>query len=456
MIRAALPLLIALFLFIAPPAFAKVLNVQSFETPMGIDVWLVHDTTVPVISMSFSFDGGLVYDPEDKPGVGRLVSILLDEGADDMDAAHFQAALSDHAIHMSFTAGRDAFLGDIRTTRAHRDLAFDLLRKAITAPRFEADALTRMKSANTAQIKDDMGDPAWLVARTFNGMVFEGHDYAQPGFGTIESMEKIAQKDLQNFVRDQFARNALRVSIAGDITRADAIKAVDKVFGMLPKERAKTAARKATLHHAGKTILLPLDTPQTFILAGHEGIARSDPAWHASVVLNYILGGGGFDSRLMREIREKRGLTYGVYSSISSMKDATLVQANLSTRNEKAKEALSILTDEWQKMAAGGATETEVAEAKSYLTGSLLLELTSTLDIARTLNGLQRDGLDADYINQRNDEIAKVTKEDVARLAKHLLKPENLSVILVGKPEDITADIMLDHAPGLAIPKDTP
>ena len=168
--------------------------------------------------------------------------------------------------------------------------------------------------------------------------------------------------------------------------------------------------------------------------------------------MNDILGGSDFDARLMREIREKRGLTYGVYTSLTSMTHAALLQANLSASNEKVEEALKLLRQEWTKLAKDGPTEQEVQDAKAYLTGSLLLELTSTEDISQTLNGLQRDKLDANYINQRNALLNAVTAADIKRVATRLLKTNDLTTILVGKPLNITADIMLDHAPGVSIP----
>ena len=436
------------------PAFAdegKILNVQKITTPGGIEAWIVEDKSVPVISMSFSFEGGLIYDPEGKPGVGRLVSILLDEGANHLKSQEFQSQLSNNAIHMSFTAGRDAFYGQLKTLKSNKTLAFDLLRMALNKPRFDADAIERMRNANISKIKNDMGKPGWLVARTFNGMVFEGHEYSRPGFGTLESMTKITRSDLLNFVHAQFAKDALKVAIAGDITKEEAAKTIDAVFGSLSIHWGKTASTKAKLKYVGKTILLPLDTPQTYISVGESGLKREDKDWHAAVILNYILG-GGFDARLMKELRKKRGLTYDVYTSLISMNHAALLKANLSTGNKKVKESLKLLRREWTKMAKKGPTEQEVQDAKSYLTGSLLLQLTSTDNISGTLNGLQRDGTDFNYINQRNSLINAVTVADVKRVADRLLKPENLTIILVGQPEKITADIMLDHPPGMSTP----
>lgn len=274
-----------------------------------------------------------------------------------------------------------------------------------------------------------------------------------PGLGTLAGMARITRNDLLSFVHAQFARDVLKVAIAGDITPDEAVKAVDAVFGVLPEHAEKKNGQEVVLKYPGKTILLPLDTPQTYMSVGEAGVKRSDKDWHAAVIVNYILGGGSFDSRLMKEIREKRGLTYGVFTSLASMKYAALLQANLSGSNEKVEEALKLLKQEWAKMAKNGPTDQEVQDAKSYLTGSLLLELTSTDDISSTLNSLQRDGLDFDYINQRNATINAVTTADVRRVSERLLKPENLTTALVGHPTNITADMMLDHPVGMTMPQ---
>lgn len=459
MIRFIATLTFALFSVIAAPAFAtetvpsKVLDVKAFTTPAGINVWLVEDHSIPVISLNFSFEGGLAHDPEGKPGVARLVSILLDEGAENMDSQAFQTKLSDNAISMGFTAGRDAFFGELRTITDNRTLAFDLLRAALASPRFDDDAIERMKNANAAQIKRDMGDPAWLSARTFNGILFEGHVYALPGYGNLASMQKITKKDLVNFTRAQFSRDVLQVAIAGDLTEAEAKTLVDKTFGALPAKGTAVDGTDIEPQYAGKTILLPLDTPQTYIAIGAPGIPRADNDWHAAVVMNYILGGGSFDSWLMTEVREKRGLTYGIYSSLQSMKHAAISQISLSSSNENVAEAMSIIRSQLQRMAEAGPTEQELKDAKAYLTGSLMLELTSTGDIAGVLNGLQRDDMDAEYINRRNAMLNAITLADVRRVAKRLLKTDLLTTVLVGKPDNVKADIMLDKPPGMAMPE---
>jgi len=448
---------ISLLIFsINQSAFAKtskVLDVQKFKTLNNVEVWLVEDHSVPIISLNFSFNGGLALEPANKSGTAKLVSILLDEGAGKLRSQDFQSELDNNSINMGFTAGRDFFYGELKTLSENKDKAFKLLSLALTTPHFDKDAIKRMKNSNIAEIKNSLGNPAWLVARTFNGMAFKGNSYALPGAGNLESMKLITRNDLIKFTKNQFAQNLLKISIAGDISKVQAIKAVNEIFEKLPKKVKLKETKEAILKYSGKVILLKINTPQTFISLGEQGIKRSDPDWNAAVVMNYILGGGSFDSRLMNEIREKRGLTYGIYSSLSSMKDAALIQASLSTSNKKAFEALKLLKIEWQKMAEHGATKQELKDAKDYITGSLLLALTSTDAISSTLNSLQRHRLDYNYINNRNDKINAITLKDISRVAKKLLKAENLITIMVGKPENIKADITLKSPPNMAIKK---
>lgn len=460
MLRLSFISLLALGTVILPPSTAmaetsrimpvtKILNVTEIKAPEGAQAWLVEDKNVPVISISFSFDGGLIHDPDDKPGVAHLISTLLDEGAGDMKSQQFQKKLSDLAISMSFSAGRDAFTGEIKTLKDNKDAAFDLLHLALTKPRFDADAITRMKNANVSQIRSNMGDGSWLVARAFNGMLFENHFYSRPGQGDLVSMNTITRQDLLDYVAAQFARNVLRISIAGDITKEEAEAAVARIFGDLPATAEEADGHDVKLAYPGKTILFPLDTPQTYIQVAEAGIPRSDPDWAAAVIMNYILGGGSFDSRLMKEIRVKRGLTYGVYSGLSSMRYANMLHVSMSASNEKVAEALSIMKKEWARLASEGPTPAEVGDAQAYLTGSLLLGLASTDDISSTLNGLQQDHLDTNYINDQPARINAVTPSDVKRVAARLLKADDLTTVLVGKPTGINPDILLDAPPGM-------
>lgn len=443
---------LAFLVLIHGPALArdKILDIQPITSAKGITAWLVEDHSVPVIALSFAFRGGMALDPDGKPGVARLASIMMDEGAGDMDSQSFQKALADDAIDLRFSAGRDAFRGSLRTIAANKDKAFGLLALALASARFDGDALTRMKEANSAEIRESLSDPDWLAARAFNGSVFEGHPYARPGLGTLAAMERITSDDLRRFVKGQMARNLLLVSAAGDITPDELAAALDRIFGDLPDISLVPEVGDIPAQHPGKTIFYPFDVPQTLIMAGHDGIRQDAPLWHASQLVLYTLGGGGFESRLMNVIRKERGLTYGISAGLSVMDHAALVQTDTSTANKNAGEVLRLIRQEWRKMADDGPTADELADAKAYLTGALPLQLTSTTAIADVLTGMQLDRRNVDYINERNALLGAVTPDEARNAARSLLHADRLTTVLVGRPEGIDRfDMTLSVPPGM-------
>ena len=244
------------------------------------------------------------------------------------------------------------------------------------------------------------------------------------------------------------------ISIAGDINAQDAINLVTTVFGNLPKKASVARPdENAVFKNIGKSFLYEFDNPQTHIIAGHKGIPVQDPDFPAAQLVNYVLGAGGFDSRLMEELREKRGLTYGVGTSLSDMKRAPMVQASLSASNENVAEAVNLLKQEWSRMATTGPTQDELNNAKAYLTGSLILAMTSTDAITNVLNGLQQNGFDADYINQRNARLNAVTLDQARVVAGRLLDPDELMIVTVGAPKDYTADVNMTNIPGITLKK---
>lgn len=439
----------------AAPNKDRVLDIQNLTTDNGIEVWLVEDHSVPIVSVSFSMPGGLSADPLDKAGLSNLLSAMMDEGAGEYDAQAFQQILSENSIALHFNAGRDYFSGSFQTLTRTLDTAIELTNLSLTQLRFDDDALTRMKQAIESEIKHNIKRPGWIAARSFNGLMFEGDAYGLPGKGTLSSLAAMTQEDLHNQSQLQFNTEGMKIAIAGDVTAQQAkLIASELTKGMPNKRNFKLPKKKAKFRNTGKTFLYEYDAPQTHIVIGHEGIPVSDEDWPAVQIINYVFGGGGFDSRLMEEIREKRGLTYGVGSYLSNLKRTATIQASLSTSNKNTAEALDILKKEWVRMATTGPTDKEIQNAKDYLTGSLLLNLTSTDSIANNLNGLQKYGFDHDYINRRNQRIMDVTADQARVVAGRLLNSDELMVIMVGPHlndgAQTGADItQLDKIPGM-------
>ncbi|MFV3074171.1 M16 family metallopeptidase [Niveispirillum fermenti] len=435
---AALLLTAAALLFAALPAAA--IDIEKVVSPGGVEAWLVRDTKNPIIAMQFAFQGGTERDPAGKLGLAIMAASTLDEGAGELDSQAFQGRLDDNSIQLAFSAGRDGFVGRVTTLVETKDTAFDLLHLALTRPRFDPDAIERLRGQLLASLRRSQADPSYWAQLAFGDTVFPGHPYGLPQRGTPETLAAITREDLVEFARTRLVRDGLKVAVSGDITAAELAPLLDRLFGELPASATLAPVADTVPAAPGKTILVPRPIPQTVMIMAHAGLDRSDPDWYAASILNYVLGGGGFSSRLMDEVREKRGLTYGIGSGLVSYDHANLITVSGSTVNEKAAEALSVTKEIWADVAQNGITQEELRDAQTYMTGSFPLQFTNNGAIAGLLLQVQRDNLGIDYLNKRNDLLNAVTLADVRRVAARLLDPARLTTILVGQPAGVTAD----------------
>lgn len=416
------------------PARESVLDIQEVTSESGITAWLVEDHSVPVIAVDFAFKGaGSLQDPPDKQGLARMVSNTMDEGAGNLDAQAFQKELQDLSISLSFNSGRDHFGGGVKTLTKNKDRAFALLKLALMEPRFDDEAIGRMRRGNQSRIRSSLTDPDWIAARLLNDVAFAGHPYALNSGGTLSSLEAITAEDLRGFHDSYLGRNNLVVSVAGDIDAPTLKATLDQVFGGLP-EVSVPAPNDLELQHQGSIHVYEKDIPQTVVEIMQPGISRHDPDYFTAQVMNFVLGSSGFGSRLTEEIREKRGLTYGIYSGLFDLSHVDGVSVSTSTKSENVPEMLSLIDAEFNKMKDEPISDEELSDAKAYLIGSLPLALTSTDKIAGLLLSLQRDDLPINYLDQREESIRAATIDDVQRVAQRLLMPEKFVTILVGQP----------------------
>lgn len=435
----ALILTLAGGLLLAGPRPAAAIDIERVTSPGGIEAWLVEDHTNPVIAVSFVFRGGAALDPAGKEGLADMVSGLLDEGAGPLDSGAFQKKLEDLAITLRFDAGRDSFGGRLMTLTKNRDTAFDMLRLAVTAPRFDAEPVERIRGQILSGLRGDSEEAGTIAHRALMAELFAGHPYARPAEGTEESVQAITTADLKAFVARRLARDNLIVGAVGDITPRELAEALDWLFGHLPAKAADWKVADAAPPAGGKVTVVQKPFPQSAIAFGQRGVKRDDPDYYAAYVLNHILGGGGFTSRLYREVREKRGLAYSVYSALQPLDHAGMIFGGSATRNDKAGETVRIVQEQWRRMAVDGPTAEELADAKLYLTGSFALQFSSSDRIAGILTAIQMDNLGIDYLDKRNAKIDAVTLDDVRRVARSLLDPAGLSFVVVGDPKDIKA-----------------
>ena len=433
MVARAMPLL-AILLIAATPA--RAVDVQRVVSPMGIEAWLVENDAVPVIAIEFAFRGGVELDPDGKEGLANLVSILLDEGAGDLDSATFQARLSNAAISLGFDASVDGFYGSLKTVTANADEAFDLLELALTAPRFDDDAVARMRAAVQADIRRRVADPGWMGRRAFYELAFGGHPYGRPSRGTAPTVNGLTTEDLRGFVAERFNRSNLLVGVSGDVTADELGPILDRIFGDLPEGQPSPRPADVSPAGAGEHLLVRRDGPQSSMMLSQPGIARSDPDFYTAYVVNHILGGGGFTSRLTDEIRERRGLTYGISSFLVNFDHADLLMVSSSLSNANVPTALDLIRQQWRRLATSGVTAEELDEAKTFLTGSFPLRFTSTDRIASILLGMQIEDLGIDFLDRRNAEVEAVTLANANRVAQRLYDVDALTVVVVGDPDD--------------------
>ncbi|SNB53935.1 zinc protease [Arboricoccus pini] len=422
-------------------------KVQEIRTRSGIRAYLINEPTLPFISMSFRTPAGAAFDPVGAEGLSYMATALLDEGAGSYDSQAFQAELEDNAIRLSFDADRDAISGSLLTLNATREHAFELLRLALHEPRFDSEPVARVRSQILAELDRLETSPNFQASRVWFEQAFASHSYGRPTRGTIASIKGMSKDSLNGFVRSRLARRDLAIGVSGDITAAELSTLLDRTFGDLPETVALPAVGPAT-PILGQTYILPLPLPQSVVTFGTTGIERHDPDYYAAYMLNYILGGGGFSSRLMEEVREKRGLAYSVYSQLYDTRFAPLWLGSVATSNAQVAQSIALVRQEIEKLAAGEISEIDRANACTYLTGSFPLRLTSNDQVARMLVGMMAHDLGADYLATRNGFIEAVTLEDLKRVAARCLT-QPLSVSIVGAPEGIEAAVTLRRKDGI-------
>jgi zinc protease len=425
----------AVLLLAVPPAHA--VTIERVVSPGGIEAWLVRNST-PMIALEFAVLGGADQDPADKPGVATMVASLLDEGAGPFDAMAFHDRLERHAIEIGFNADRDHLRGTLRSLKENRDEAFDYLRLMLTEPRFDAEAVERMRAQIMSRLQRDTVSPNDIASRSWWAAAFPGHPYGRPVDGTLESLPRITVDDLRSYTRRVLARDHLTIAMVGDIEPQAAGELIDRTFGTLPTTAELTPVAAVVAQGLGRRIVIKLDVPQAVVNFGGPGIRRSDPDFMAAYIVNHVLGGGSFSSRLYREVREKRGLAYGISDSLVWLNYSALILGSTATRADATGKTLEIIEHEMRRLAQEGPSEEEFIKAKTYLKGAYALGLDTSNRIAAQLVQIQLDNLGIDYIERRSALIDAVTLADAKRAAKRLLDGGVL-ITVVGRPEGVTS-----------------
>ncbi|MEP2473348.1 MAG: pitrilysin family protein [Paracoccaceae bacterium] len=424
--------------FLTLPAQAEV-KIEEVISPGGIKAWLVQEPSIPFMALEIRFRGGASLDAPGKRGATYLMTGLLEEGTGDLDSRGFAKAVEGLAATFGYDTSDDAASISGRFLTENRDEAVELLRRSLLEPSFNQTDIDRVREQVLSGLRSDAQDPNNIARLAWDSRTFGDHPYGSAFKGTVESVQALTRDDIVAAHSAVFAKDRIYVGAVGDITPEELGPMLDKLLGDLPDTGAPMPAQ-ADLQVEGGLHVTEFDTPQSVAIFGHSGIDQDDPDFFAARILNQVLGAGGFESRLTTEVREKRGLTYGVYSFLASQDLAATVQGQVASANDRIGQAIDVIKDEWAKAATEGITQEELDAAKTYVTGAYPLNFSGNGQIARIMLGMQMLGLPIDYIATRNEKVEAVTLEDANRVAAYLLQPENLMFVVVGKPEGLSAN----------------
>jgi zinc protease len=431
MIRAVFAAVLALAL----PAQAEI-PIKEITSPGGITAWLVEDHNIPFMALEIQFRGGTSLEASDKRGVVNLMAATLEEGAGEMDSRAFAEARDALAASFRFDAGTDSVGVSAQFLTENRVQAIELLREALVNPRFDQDAVDRVREQVLSNLRSNEKDPGTIAAERFDLLAFGDHPYATTGDGTVETVTALTRDDVVAAHKAALARDRIFVAAAGDISADELGRLLDRLLGDLPATGAPQPQDAPWLLPPGITVE-DFPSPQSTVFFGQIGIPRDDPDFFPAFVLNEILGGGRFTARLMTEVREKRGLTYGIGTYIVNMDHADMILGQFSTSNDKTAEAIEVVKAEWGRIGQEGVSPEELEATKTYLTGSYPLRFDGNGPIARILVGMQMDGMPIDYVTTRNAKVEAVTMDDIKRVATRLFTPDALHFVVVGQPQGL-------------------
>ncbi|GAA0529088.1 zinc protease [Rhizomicrobium palustre] len=423
-----LPFLFCFFAVLLPSGAVSVKPVAALP---NVPVWLSEDHTQPVIALTISFPAGASYDPAGKAGMAALSAYLLNEGAGNLSADAYQAALAARGIQLQMTPSRDSLTISVMTLSANAKEAFRLLGLAVTKPRFDADAVTRVRLQMMQEYDLSRSDPVAVAERGFYSLYFGPYTYGRSVGGDPKSLASISAYELHGFVKTHWVLGGMKIAVAGDITAAALTPLLKSAFGTLPTTTPALPPAPVRVGSQGLH-MLAMDVPQPAVFFGAPGLLRSDRDYMAGMIANYILGGAGSGSRLTREIREKRGLTYDISTDLLPYRRAGVMIGTVATRRDSVRETITVLKDVLRNFVNDGPSDAEIADAKQYLNGSFPLSFTSNADIAAQLNTFQQLGLPIDYLDRRAGMINAVSREDVRRVARRLFDPAKMTIVVAG------------------------
>ena len=433
--RRAWALLPLLLLGWVEPSYALEANRHSL--PNGLRLVIAEQKTVPIVAIDCLIDGGARIDPREKPGLASFTADLLDEGTRKDTGPEIARKIDSLGGSLSFGASQDWIHAGAAVLARDFRTGLELVATSLRFPTFPPDEIERVRRETLGAITASDEDPASVAARTFRSALFGDAPYGHPIIGTPESVSRIVRDDIVEFHARNLKPNKTICSIVGDVAQADVLAAVEELLGDWDGMATDHLARMATPPSA-REITVFQKTSQASIVIGQLGIARDNPDYFPLLLMNHILGGGGFTSRLVERVRTREGLVYSIFSHFSSTKLPGAFRIGLQTKAENAERAIRIVREELSRMHQDGASADEIASAKDYLTGSFPLRLDSTGKLSGLLAQIEYFGLGDDYIATYAERIRRITPQQVLAAARKYLRPEGLVVITVGPEDDRT------------------
>ena len=392
---------------------------------------LFSDASIPIVSIDFSFKAGSAFDPDGKQGLAAIAAAMLTESVEGHDALSYKKALEGHAIQLSYSATRDDLVGRVQFLKNQTQAAVELVPLSFLHPSLTKDDLTRIKRQQSSYFDYREQTPRILAQDLWWQTAFAGHPYAHPIEGTRETVARLTPKDLKAFLSSCLTRRQLTVGIAGDVTAEEATTILTQLFGDLPDTAGCAKVLPLTLGK-GQRVHQERPVPQNVAFFGHASLRRNDPDFYAMMLVDYTLGSGSFSSRLMDEVREKRGLTYGIGTMLIDMAAGPLILGQVSSAADKIDQALSLTQSIWRDVEEKGITQDELRDAKLYLNGSFPLQQDSTKKLSALMLYMQQQNLPLDYLDKRASLINAVTLEQANKTAARVLNAQNLIIAEVG------------------------
>lgn len=411
-------------------------TIQQFVTPGGVSVWLVEEPSIPILSLRMAWEAGSTNDPEGLEGLTDAMVYQMNEGAGDLDSQAFTKRMEELNMSFGCSAGSDNTYCNSSMLMDNVAESFDVIASAFAEPRFDEGPWERFVRETEVSLKTRETNARYLSGRALQDALYPDHPYAREL--TAESLAAMTAEAAKAQKDALMVQDGLLVTAVGAISPQQLAPLIDKAVAGLPETSETALVPDVVLGDAVATpITVDLPQPQSLVSFTAPAMKRDDDDFYTAVVVNYTFGGGGFQSRLMQDLRVEKGLTYGVYTNVSSGEKMQTWSGDGQTKNESAGEFIAGVKANMEKMAADGMTAEELSDAKAYLTGSYPLGFDSNAKIAGNMMGIRLDGLPVDFFDKRNAMVEAVTLEDANRVAKEYLQPERFTFIVVGQPEGL-------------------